>query len=101
MADRRRAEPAAKPYLHERAVHVRGIRHGERWIMTVEEDPATPIGEYATRAEAETAARAHAQTFGYPRVIVHELDGDERLLAIPDPDPQPPYPGGAKGAPAG
>jgi hypothetical protein len=33
--------------------------------------------------------------------MVHELDGDELLLEVPDPDPQPPYPGAARGAPAG
>ncbi|MEA2255878.1 MAG: hypothetical protein QOG35_1923, partial [Solirubrobacteraceae bacterium] len=47
------------------------------------------------------AARAHALTFGYKRIMVHELDGDELLLEVPDPDPQPPYPGAARGAPAG
>jgi hypothetical protein len=84
----------------EHAVHVRGIRNGERWIVTVDDDP-TPIAERRTRAEAETEARAHAETFGYEHIIVHELDRDELLLRIDDPDPQPPYPGGAKGPPAG
>jgi hypothetical protein len=83
-----------------RVIHVRGVRHGERWIVTVGDD-VTPIAERPTQAEALTEARTHAQTFGYEHVIVHELDGDERLIRIPDPDPQPPYPGGAKGAPAG
>jgi hypothetical protein len=87
----------------DHAVHVRGLRHGERWIVTVGDDP-TPIVERRmrggrteaarTRAEAETEARAHAATFGYQNVVVHELDGDELLLRIPDPDPEPPYPGG-------
>jgi hypothetical protein len=81
-------------------IHVRGIRHGQRWTVTQDDDP-TPIGEHATRAEAETDARMHAQTFGHERIVVHERDGDELLLRVDDPDPQPPYPGGAKGAPAG
>jgi hypothetical protein len=84
----------------QRAVHVRGIRHGERWIVTVDDDP-TPVVERPTRAEAETEARAHARTFGYESVVVHELDGEESVIRIADPEPQPPYPGGAKGAPAG
>jgi hypothetical protein len=83
-----------------RTVHIRGERAGQRWVVTVEDDP-TPIAELRTRAEAETEARAHAQTFGYDRIIVHEIDGDELLLSVRDPDPQPPYPGGATGAPAG
>jgi hypothetical protein len=99
MARRRRA-PASAPHLREGAVHVRGVRHGRLWVVGLDDDP-TPISEHATRAEAETAARAHAQAFGYTQVMVHELDGDELLLAIPDPDPQPPYPGAARGAPAG
>jgi hypothetical protein len=81
-------------------IHVRGLRHGNQWIVTQDDDP-TPIVRAATRAEAEREARMHAQTFGHDRVIVHELDRDERLLRIPDPDPQPPYPGGALGRPAG
>jgi hypothetical protein len=84
----------------EQAIHVQGIRNGQRWTVTQGTDP-TPIGEHPTRAEAESDARMHAQTFGFEYVVVHELDGDELLLRIPDPDPQPPYPGGAKGAPAG
>ncbi|MEA2177315.1 MAG: hypothetical protein QOG77_612 [Solirubrobacteraceae bacterium] len=84
----------------EHAVHVWGIRHGERWTVTVDDDP-TPIVERRTRAEAETDARAHAETFGYEYVVVHELDGEKQVIRIPNPDPKPPYPGGAKGAPAG
>jgi hypothetical protein len=97
---RRRITSDDPPHRRSGAVHVRGIRNGERWIV-VGEDDVTPISEHRTRADAETAARAHAQTFGYEHIIVHELDGDELLLRVPDPDPQPPYPGGAKGAPAG
>jgi hypothetical protein len=99
MPRRRRSKPSG-PYVHAGAVHVRGIRHGERWVVTLDDDP-TPISEHRTRAEAEIAAREHALAFGYERLVVHELDGDELLLRLPDPDPQPPYPGAARGAPAG
>jgi hypothetical protein len=99
MAHRRRRSPPAGPYVHADAVHVRGIRVG-RWVVTAGDDP-TPISEHPTRGEAETAARAHALTFGYKRVLVHEMDGELSVLELPDPDPQPPYPGPVKGAPAG
>jgi hypothetical protein len=95
-----RSPPSGGPYVHADAVHVRGIRPGERWVITVGDDE-TPIAEHPTRADAETEARAHALAFGYKRVVVHELDGEERVLELPDPDPQPPYPGPVKGAPAG
>jgi hypothetical protein len=81
-------------------VHVEGIRHGERWIVRLGDDP-TPIAERKTRTEAETEARAFAQFFGHDTVVVHELDGEQTVLRIPDPEPQPPYPGPVKGAPAG
>jgi hypothetical protein len=97
--ERRRTTDPTGPYVHAGAVHVHGIRHGELWTVTVEGDP-TPISEHATRGEAETAARAHALTFGFKRVVVHELDGEETVLDVGDPDPQPPYPGAARGAPA-
>jgi hypothetical protein len=100
MPRRRRITNPAGPYVHAEAVHVRGIRHGERWIVTAGDDP-TPISEHRTRAEAETAARAHALAFGYKHVVVHELDGEQTVLELPDPAPQPPYPGAARGAPAG
>jgi hypothetical protein len=98
----RRARPIpeqAGPYVHGDAVHVRGLRHGKRWTITVGDD-ATPIAEHPTREQAEIEAREHALAFGYKRVVVHEIDGEERVLELPDPDPQPPYPGAARGAPA-
>ena len=67
-----------------------------RWTVTIDDDP-TPISEHDTRAEAETAARTHAETFGYPEIVLYGLDGDEERILIDDPDPQPPYPGAAKG----
>ena len=70
------------------------------WTLHVDDDP-TPISEHPTRAEAETAARTHAETFGYPEIVVHELDGEQHVIIIDDPDPRPPYPGGAKGESAG
>jgi hypothetical protein len=70
------------------------------WVVTVDDDP-TPISEHGTRAEAETAARAHAETFGYPEIEVYGLDGERDIIIIDDPDPRPPYPGAAKGEPAG
>jgi hypothetical protein len=100
MTRRRRKSPPGKPFLRSGFVHAWGIEHGKRWIVTADDD-VTPISRHRTRAEAETAARAHAATFGYRWVIVHELDGEETHIEIPDPDLQPPYPGAAKGAPAG
>jgi hypothetical protein len=98
----RRVRPIPDPagaYVHGTPVHVRAVRHGRSWTVTVGDDP-TPISEDQTRAEAETAARAHALEFGYKRIVVHGLDGEESVLELPDPDPQPPYPGAARGAPA-
>jgi hypothetical protein len=89
----------AGPYVHADPVNVRGERHGERWVVTVGDDP-TPIAERPTREEAEIEAREHALAFGHKHVVVHELDGEETVIELPDPDPQPPYPGGARGAPA-
>jgi hypothetical protein len=69
---------------------------GRNWTVSVDDDPA-PISEHATRGEAETAARVHAETFGYPEIVVYGLDGGEERIRIDDPSPQPPYPGGATG----
>jgi hypothetical protein len=101
MTPRRRSRSElAGPHVRADPVHVRGLRHGELWVVTIGDDP-TPLSEHRTRGEAETAARAHALTFGHKRVVVHELDGEISVLEMPDPDPQPPYPGPVKGAPAG
>jgi hypothetical protein len=84
-----------------RVLHVAPLS-GERWVVSHDDD-TLPISEHRTRGEAETSARAHAQTFGFPDVIVHGQDGHEERIAILDPDPQPdprrPPPGA--GAPAG
>jgi hypothetical protein len=72
----------------------------ERWVVSLD-DETTPISEHATRGEAETAARAYAQTFGFPEIKVIGEDGRESVMILNDPDPRPPYPGGAKGAPSG
>ena len=78
-----------------RIVHVAPIDR-QRWVVSLDEDATPPLSEHESRGEAETAARAYAQTFGYPEVLVHGADGDITRIAI-DPDPPPPYPGGAKG----
>jgi hypothetical protein len=68
----------------------------ERWTVHVDDDP-TPLSEHTTRAEAEAAARAHAEMFGYPEYIVHALNGDQQTVIVNDPEPRPPYPGAARG----
>jgi hypothetical protein len=72
---------------------------GSHWTVTLGDDP-TPLSEHRTRGEAEAAARTHAETFGYPEIIVNEKDGEQRTIIIDDPDPQPGYPGAATGDPA-
>jgi hypothetical protein len=79
-------------------VHVAPIGD-QRWVVTTDDDGAPVISEHRTRGEAETAARAHAITFHIPIVEVHHVDGDVTRMIL-DPDPQPPYPGPVKGAPA-
>ena len=76
-------------------IHVAPVPN-RRWVVTIGDDP-TPISEHETRGEAETAARVHAETFGYPEVVVHGLDDEEDRLLIRDPDPQPRYPGAVRG----
>jgi hypothetical protein len=77
-----------------------GPLSGERWSVSLDDD-TTPISEHPTRGEAESAARDYAQTFGYPEIRVFGEDGAESVIILNDPDPQPPYPGGAKGNPSG
>jgi hypothetical protein len=69
---------------------------GSSWTVSVDDDP-TPLSEHRTRAEAESAARSHAETFGYPQYIVHALNGDQQTVIVDDPAPRPPYPGAASG----
>jgi len=72
----------------------------ERWVLTLDEDGATPVSEHTTRGEAEGAARAYAESFGYPEVQVHGLDGSlERMLLYDEALEAPHYDGG--GAPGG
>jgi hypothetical protein len=78
-----------------RKLHVAPIGD-QRWVVTLDEDAEPPISEHATRGQAETAARAYAETFGYPEVDVHGVDGEVDVMLL-DVGPQPPYPGGAKG----
>jgi hypothetical protein len=84
-----------------RILHVAHIS-GERWVVTTDDDAAPPISEHRTRGEAETAARAYAETFGYPQIDVHHADGElTRMLLYDEVElRKPPYPGGATGAPA-
>jgi hypothetical protein len=83
----------------ERILRVGAVERG-KWVVTVDDDP-TPISEHGSREEAEAAARIHAETFGYPEIIVYELDGEQHTIILDDVDPQPGYPGAAKGGSAG
>jgi hypothetical protein len=71
-----------------RKLHVAPIGD-QRWVVTLDEDAQPPISEHTTRGEAETAARTYAETFGYPQVDVHHVDGDVSIMLL-DVDPQPP-----------
>jgi hypothetical protein len=68
----------------------------EHWTVHVDDDP-TPLSEHRTRAEAEASARSHAETFGYPQIVVHALNGDQQVIILDDVEPRPPYPGAASG----
>jgi hypothetical protein len=81
-----------------RKLHVAPIGEDRDWVVTLDEDAEPPISEHETRAEAETAARAYAETFGYPQVNVHHMNGDVSVMLL-DVAPQPPYPGGVTGPP--
>ena len=72
----------------------------ERWVVSLD-DETTPISEHRTRGDAETSARAYAQTFGFPEIRVVGEDGSENRIIMNAPDPRPPHPGAAKGDPAG
>jgi hypothetical protein len=72
----------------------------EHWTVHVDDDP-TPLSEHRTRADAESAARTHAEMFGYPEYVVHALNGDQQTVIVNDPEPRPPYPGEARGESAG
>jgi hypothetical protein len=78
-----------------RLLHVAPIAD-QRWVVTLDEDGEPPISEHGSRGEAETAARAYAESFGYPEVDVHGVDGDITRMLL-DVDPPPPYPGAATG----
>jgi hypothetical protein len=69
---------------------------GSRWTVSVDDDP-TPLSEHRTRADAVAAARAHAETFGYPEIMVYDNDGEQQKIVVDDVDPQPGYPGAATG----
>jgi len=77
-----------------------GALEEQRWVVTLDDD-TTAISEHRTRGEAETAARAYAQTFGFPEIRVFGLNGEQDVIILNDPDPRPPSPGGATGNPAG
>src|SRR5215212_1131811 len=47
----------------------------QRWLLTLDDDAEPPISEHGSRGEAETAARAYAETFGFPQIDVHGADG--------------------------
>jgi hypothetical protein len=78
-----------------RLLHVAPIGD-QRWVVTLDEDGEPPVSEHTSRGEAETAARAYAESFGYPEVDVHGVDGDITRMLL-DVDPPPPYPGAATG----
>ena len=69
---------------------------GSHWTVSLDDDP-TPISEHRTRSEAEAAARTHAETFGYGEIVVYGRGDEQQTIIVDDPDPQPRYPGAAKG----
>jgi hypothetical protein len=69
---------------------------GSNWTLSVDDDP-TPISEHRTRSEALGAARTHAETYGYPEILVYDNDGNQETIVVDDVDPQPGYPGAARG----
>jgi hypothetical protein len=64
----------------------------EHWTVHVDDDP-TPLSEHRTRADAESAARGHAEMFGYPQYILHALNGDQQTVIVDDPQPAAAVPG--------
>jgi hypothetical protein len=64
---------------------------GSRWTVSVGDDP-TPLSEHRTRSEAEAAARSHAETFGFPEILVYPSDGEQATIIIDDEDPDPGFP---------
>ncbi len=77
-----------------------GALDEHRWVVTLDDD-TTPISEHSNRGDAETAARAHAQIFGFPEIRIFGAHGEQDVIILNDPDPRPPSQGGAKGAPGG
>jgi len=69
---------------------------GSKWTVSVDDDP-TPLSEHRTRSEAEAEARSHAETFGYPEILVYDNDGQQATIIMDDVYPQPGYPGAAMG----
>ena len=69
---------------------------GSNWTLSVDDDP-TPISEHRTRSEAVAAARTHAETYGYGEILVYDSDGNQEMIVMDDVDPQPGYPGAARG----
>ena len=63
---------------------------GSSWTVSVDDDP-TPLSEHRTRSEAEAAARTHAETFGYPEILVYDNDGNQSTIILDDVDPLPGY----------
>jgi hypothetical protein len=69
---------------------------GSTWTVSVDDDP-TPLSEHRTRSEALASARAHGEAFGYPEIVVYDNEGNQDTVILDDVDPQPGYPGAAKG----
>lgn len=89
------ADPTGYGVGMARILHVAPVGD-QRWVLTTDDDGASNISEHRTRGEAETAARVYAETFGYPEVDVHHVNGDITRELLPY-EEQPPYPGGATG----
>jgi hypothetical protein len=75
----------------ERILRV-GQVSGSLWTVSIGDDP-TPLSEHRTRSDAEAAARTHAETFGYPEILVYPKDGETETIIIDDEDPEPRFPG--------
>ena len=69
---------------------------GSSWTVSVDDDP-TPLSQHRTRSEAEAAARVHAETFGYPEILVYDNEGNQATIIVDDVDPLPGYPGAGPG----
>jgi hypothetical protein len=65
------------------------------WVVRYAGD-VTPLAEASTLTEARAEAINYARQFGEPRILVHELDGEQHVERV-DPDFSAPTPADVKG----